>query len=53
MKYDPITARRMNNALEASKRAQNPKFKQYWKMVFDQLIFSTALKERYEESVYR
>jgi hypothetical protein len=38
MNFDKNTARRMRNALDASNRAQNPKFKEYWKKVFDQLF---------------
>jgi hypothetical protein len=38
MKFDPVLARRLNNVLVASQRAENPAFKQMWVKKFDELF---------------
>lgn len=38
MKYNEVDYRRMKNALDARDRARNPKFKDLWNKVFDQLF---------------
>lgn len=38
MKFDPVTYRRMENALNARDRAKSPAFKDLWNKVFDQLF---------------
>lgn len=40
MKYDPVLERRLRNVLWASKEAQNPKFKELWNKVFNQLVLN-------------
>lgn len=39
--FDPVTFRRLQNALKARERAHNPAFKAYWTKVFDQLFLKT------------
>ena len=38
MKFDRVTYRRLENTLNARDRAQNPKFKELWNKVFDQIL---------------